>query len=101
MKMQDGFAFIIETYFMLKGRIKKPNEDTPQKYQFEMFEKEIYNRIHLLVRMDVHKCVGLADALFFDEPNKFVYRLDDYPLEQYLYISKLIELKFDEIKATV
>lgn len=66
-----------------------------------MFEKEIYNRTHQLVRMDAHKCVGLADALYFGDHANFVSRLNDYPQEQYLYISKLIELKFEEIKDTV
>jgi len=29
MKMQDGFAFILEKYFMLQRRIKQPKEETP------------------------------------------------------------------------
>ena len=32
MKMQDGFAFIIDTFFMLQSRIKTLKEDTPQRY---------------------------------------------------------------------
>jgi hypothetical protein len=44
-----------------------------------MFEKEIYNRTHQLVRMDAHKCVGLADALYKGDHNNFVSRLNDYP----------------------
>jgi hypothetical protein len=72
MKMQDGFAFILEKYFMLQSRIKQPKEDTPQRYQFEMFEREIFNRTHQLVQMDAHKAVGLADALFNGDHNTFI-----------------------------
>lgn len=101
MKMQDGFAFILEKYFMLQRRVKQPKEDTPQRYQFEMFEKEIFNRTHQLVRMDAHKAVGLADALFDGDHNTFITKLNDFPKEQYQYISKLIELKSVEIRETV
>lgn len=81
LKMQDGFAFILEKYFMLQQRIKQPKEDTPQRYQFEMFEKEIYNRTHELVRMDAHKSVGLADALFNGDHNTWIQKLNDFPME--------------------
>lgn len=81
MKMQDGFAFILEKYFMLQSRVKQKNEDTTQRYQFEMFEKEIYNRTNQLVIMDPHKAVGLADALFEGDHSTFIQKLNDYPHE--------------------
>jgi hypothetical protein len=42
--------------------------------------------------MDAHKSVGLADALFCGDHNTFIQKLNDFPKEQYDYISKLIEL---------
>lgn len=32
LKMKDGFAFILEKYFMLQSRVKQKHEDTPQRY---------------------------------------------------------------------
>ena len=51
--------------------------------------------------MDPHKAVGLADALFDGDHQLFITKLNDYPKEQYQYISKLIDLKYDDIKQTV
>jgi hypothetical protein len=51
--------------------------------------------------MDAHKAVGLSDALFDGNHDMFISKLNDFPKEQYQYISKLIELKSNEIKETV
>ena len=40
-KMQDRFAWILEKFMMLERRIQDRSENTTQRYQFELFEKEI------------------------------------------------------------
>jgi len=38
LKMRDRFAWIIQTYFMLEARLGTRTENTPNRYQFDLFE---------------------------------------------------------------
>lgn len=42
-KLQDGYAWIIEKHEFLRNRLKDPNEDTREAYQFRIFGKEVLN----------------------------------------------------------
>ena len=63
-KMRDRFAWILETYVMLETRLKSRTENTHNRYQFDLFEQEIFTFAHVLTRIDAHKAVGLVDGLF-------------------------------------
>ena len=73
--MQDRFAWILEKFMMLEQRIKDRSENTPNKYQFELFEREILSKAVTLVKIDPHKTVGLADALYNGDHLEFLNRM--------------------------
>ena len=90
--MQDRFAWILEKFNMLELRIQDRNENTPNKYQFELFEREILSNAVTLVKVDPHKTVGLADALYNGDHLEFLNRMAQHPEQRFAYVCKLLEL---------
>jgi hypothetical protein len=66
-KMRDRFAWILQTYFMLESRLATRTENTHNRYQFDLFEQEIFASANILTRIDSHKAVGLIDCLFKED----------------------------------
>ena len=91
-KMQDRFAWILEKFMMLEKRIQDRSENTPNKYQFELFEREILSNAVALVKIDAHKTVGLADALYDGNHLEFLNRMAQHPHQRFEYVCKLLEL---------
>ena len=78
-KMEDGFAWIMEKHIMLQRRLKQRTEESVNQHTFSLFEREVINNIDALVCLDVHKTVGLCDGLFNSEHDRFIDRLNVNP----------------------
>lgn len=97
-KMEDGFAWIMEKHIMLQRRLKQRTEESDNQHTFTLFEREILNCINALVSLDVHKTVGICDGLFNSEHDRFIDKLIGNPTNQLKYITKLILLNGESIK---
>lgn len=58
--------------------------------------------VYILVRNDAHRTVGLADIIFNENHLEMIERIGNRSEErledQFVYLSKLIEVKHDKIK---
>ena len=55
----------------------------------------------MLARIDPHKAVGLISCLFKDSVEQhlnFIKKMTDHSADQYLYVTKLLDIKNDEAK---
>ena len=103
-KMQDRFQWIVQTHFKLEQRLGSKNENTHNRYQFDLFQQEIFTFAPLLVKIDTHKAVGLVTALFGDdleEHLKFIKKMDKNPAEQYMYTTKILDIRYEQVKTVV
>ena len=67
------------THFKLEQRLGSKNENTHNRYQFDLFQSEILTFAPLLSKIDTHKAVGLVSALFGDDLEhhlKFIRKMD-------------------------
>jgi len=87
--------------FHLKSKIKKPNEKTPARSLYEKFEYKVKQSTALLIKADAQKTVGLCDALFDGDHMLFINQLKTQPVEEFTYLSCLLEVKHDIIKENV
>ena len=74
--MQDGFAWIIEKHEFLRKKIKDPNEETKESYQFKVFEREVLKQAETLVKLNAQKTVGMVEAVFGQKHLDMINRLE-------------------------
>lgn len=91
--------WIVEKHELLRRKAIKDN--SPESYQFKIFEREVLNQTETLVQEDAFKAVGLCDSIFNGEHINIIERLHTNELLQYEYVKKVIEVKKDYIRNAV
>ena len=72
---------------------------------YNNFKRKVLDSIFILVRCDPHRTVGLCDIVFNGDHLEMIKRIgdrqEDRLEDQFVYLSKLIEVNFDKIKQHV
>ena len=88
----------------MEQRAQNKKENKHSKYQFDLFQREIFTFAPLLVKIDTHKAVGLVQALYGDDLEEhlsFINKMDKNPAEQFMYTTKILEIRYEQVKETV